>query len=351
MKKNKGFTLTEVIITIGILMIISVPLYFVLTDSTHKANVATARDFIKQEANKVLNVLENDLTQARLIIEDEKIYSLKVEGNNYSIKVKKSQKDDKVDLKYTFEKPKLHRYFEGKCWLVSKYVDSFEITKSIDGSPGKYTISLVMKANQVGLKDEEQPIYEQNKIIVIMEEATREYDPYWREVEDISDFFTTKGSVLAGLKEDATKMIQDFADTWNKTLGDVKSMSIGELTKVSGDLQKNLDDVKKNITDINKEISDLDWHALYDESSLGEKILSFGQADKKKKKKANAVKELVAGYKSKEEMNWEEVKAKGKGMKEEAIEAMFKSKMQLFDGQAQIEANMKTVQDQLKTLK
>ena len=345
MNSKKGVSLTEIMIVVGILAIVAIPLYFVLADTTNKTNQTMARDFIKQEANKVLALLENDLTQARK-------GSYKEENGKYSIQVRENDKSD-MDLEYTFERPKLRRSLGSKTkkhWIVSNVVDNLEITKALDGTPGKMVINLVMKSNLPGIKDSEQPTYEQQKIIVMMEDASEQNDPFWREVGDVSKFFTMRGDLMAGIKEDASQMIQDFSKTWADALGDIKKMSLGELQKVASDLKKNLSDLKKNLDDINKDIKDLDWHALYDEASLGEQIVSFGTANKKRRRKANHVKDLVSGYKSKAEMNWNEVKSAGKGMKEDAIKAMYDAKVQLFDGQAELEKNLKNVEDQIKTM-
>ncbi len=343
MNNKKAFSLTEVMITCGILAIISVPLYYILSDSNKRANIALARDYIKQESNKIFAILENDLSQAK------KGSYQKVE-NAFSIEVKKNTK--KTDeLKYTYEKPKLHRYFDGKCWLVSNVVDSFEIAKSMDGSPGKMTVSLVLKGNQIGLRDDEQPIYEQNKIIVIVEDATEEFDPHWREVEDVNEFFATKGSILASLKEDASQLIQDFSSTWMESLNDIKNMSLAELNNVSTDLKKNLTDLRNQLDDTNKDILDLDWHALYEESGP---ISNFfkGNVNKKRKKNAEKIKGMVANYKSKEEMDWNAVKSAARSdLDEKALKAMFDAKVKLFEGQAQIEENISKVEEQLKSFK
>ena len=337
-KKNKGITLMEIMITMGILAIISIPLYYILADSNRQANLVMARDAIKQESNKILKILETDLTQARK-------GTYKEESNgDICIKVRKDQKHD-AELKYSFDKSnhKLSRYYEGdgKSWkIVSNKVDNFEVTKAIDETPGKMTIHLVMKSNLPGLKNDEQPLYEQNKIIVMMEDATEENDPYWREVGDINSFFQSEGNLLAGLKEDSEKMIQDLASVWEQALGDIKKMSIDELLETKNRLQNSLNDLKDNINEINQQIKDLDWEALYDSGFLG-----IGNG--RKKRKANRVKELVSGYKSLEEMNWNQVKSTGSGMKEEAIKAMFDSKVELFKGQNDILSNISKVDEQL----
>ena len=114
------------------------------------------------------------------------------------------------------------------------------------------------------------------------------------------------------------------------------------------DLQNNLKEVETNLKDINQQIKDLEWEALYDRSGL---IGGLFGANKRKRKSADKIKALVSGYKSKEEMSWEQVKNTARrDMKEDAIKAMFDSKVQLFDGQKQIQENIKSVEDQLKSM-
>ena len=78
---NKGFTVMEVTITIFIMAMISIPLYFLLSDSSRQVNITAARDYIKQESNKVYKILENDLTQAKL-------GSFSQSNNEFSIKIR-----------------------------------------------------------------------------------------------------------------------------------------------------------------------------------------------------------------------------------------------------------------------
>lgn len=346
MKKHKGFTLLELMIATAILSLISTAIYFFLSDSQKKANMLVARNLVKQEANKVFTILENDLTQALKGTYKEE-YSEDIAS--FSFMVRRDEKHDAI-ISYKYVRPKLLRYFDGKPVpkLILNVVDEFEISNAIDNTPGKKVVTLITRSNLLGIRDDEQPTYEQQKIVVMMEDASDEYDPHWREVGDVDKFFKTQGNLIAGLKEDATQLIENFADTWSQAIGDIKKMTVGELQKLSLDLNKNLDDVKKNLENIDKEISDLDWHALYDESGLIGKI--FG-ANKRKRKKANKVKEIVSGYKSLEEMNWNEVKSAGKGMKEDAIKAMYDAKVQLFEGRAKIKENIKAVEDQLASVK
>ena len=112
MSIKKGFSLTEVMVAIAISAMIAVPLYYLYCDFLYRSNLATARDHIKKESNKVLNILENDLSQAMA-------NSFTKNDNEFSIKVhlkdeeKHGMKDlfgkaklDTPTLKYVYNKPK-----------------------------------------------------------------------------------------------------------------------------------------------------------------------------------------------------------------------------------------------------
>ena len=361
MKNRKAITMIELMVAFFLLSVLAVPLYYFLTDTTKKANIAVARDDVKREANKILSLVELDVTQAAKPTSevDAGLKAVVVSGNSYVMQRKKDgavEKDGKFkymlsssktresELKYTYTKPELRRSYDGKCWILSNKVDSFDISPSLDNTPGKYVISLVMKSNMVGLKDEEQPVYEQQKIVMCMEEATDPNDPNWREVGDLKRFVQAEGDLLKGLKEDAKQIVQDFAKIWEKTFGDISKMTKAELKSTFSDLKSSLNEVKKNLDDVNKQIKDMDWHALYDESGFLGRL--FG-ANKRKRKNADKVKNLIAGYDKKEKMDWQEVKSIARNdMKEDAIKSMFDAKMQLFDGGKQLVDTMKQVQDQ-----
>ena len=369
MRKIKGITLVEIMVTIFILGIISVPIYFLLEDSNKKANIAVARDNIKQEANKVFTILENDITQARKPDEEDRdkgVKSLTFTADSVIMQVRRPEAEEEEkkiskmftgvkqnnELKYRFIKPQLHRFLGDKCWLVSKYVDEFDISPSIDGSAGKYVVSLTMKSNMIGLKDDEQPTYHQEKIIVCMEEATEKNDPFWREVGDVNKFFVTEGNILAGLKEDASQLIENFAQTFGEALGDIENMTIGQLRETVDGLKKNLSEVKTNIADINKDIKDLDWEAMYERNGVMGEIGGFftGNTNKKKREAANKVKEKIASLSSLDDFaknSFESIKSSAKkGMDETAIKAMYDSKKQLYEARSQILENLETVKSQ-----
>ncbi|MDD3145968.1 MAG: prepilin-type N-terminal cleavage/methylation domain-containing protein, partial [Candidatus Riflebacteria bacterium] len=108
--KKKGMTLIELMVAIFIMSMVSIPLYYLLKDSANKRAQVASRDFVKQEANKVLALLENDLSQAR------KGTFKQVSDDVIEIKVRKPGKDESKDvpLSYIYVKPDLMRRFEGK---------------------------------------------------------------------------------------------------------------------------------------------------------------------------------------------------------------------------------------------
>jgi hypothetical protein len=226
-----------------IFCMISIPLYFVLSDSSNQANIIAARNHIKQEGNKVFKILENDLTQA-------KQGSFSQKNNEFSIKVRTRVSEKETDnlllakkenhdgeLKYTLEKPKLYRTIteDGKTkkWLVSKTVDSIVIDEpsaiEAKNSPGKLAVKLVMKSDLPGIKEKDQPTYEQNKIIVMMEDAASVKDPNWLDVGTIGGVFQTDGNLLADLKEQFIALGNGALSTILGTLDDIVVMTAGQL--------------------------------------------------------------------------------------------------------------------------
>ena len=63
--RRSAFTLIELLVAFFILTLISVPIYYLLKDSANKRDLVLSREYVKQEANKVLKLLENELSQAR----------------------------------------------------------------------------------------------------------------------------------------------------------------------------------------------------------------------------------------------------------------------------------------------
>ena len=366
---NKAFTVMELIITIFIMAMISIPLYFVLSDSTSQANVIAARNHIKQEGNKVYKILENDLTQA-------KRESFSQKDNTFSIRVRLQEKDDKLiklkededpELKYTFEKPKLYRSLQGKRWLVSDSVDSIEVIEPSEiekkDSPGKLTVNLVMKSNLPGIKENDQPKYEQNKIIVMAEDAASVNDPNWIDIGRVGGIFQTDGNILASLKEDFEKLGSNFMDEWEKTFADVKNMTIGQLKEALTNAKDNLAKLQDQIKDMNGQIKDLSWDAIYERTKIKEKKflgITTGtnekQANKEnaeKERRATEIKNFVASIQNASEMHWETVKQKGgsdmKAGADDALTKMFDAKNQMFDGEQKMKDGIAMIENEINS--
>ncbi len=372
---NKGFTVVELVITIMIFCMISIPLYFVLSDSSNQANIIAARNHIKQEGNKVFKILENDLTQA-------KQGSFSQGNNEFSIKVRtrvSEKEDDNLllakkenhdgELKYILEKPKLYRTIteDGKTkkWLVSKTVDSIEIDEpsatEAKNSPGKLVVKLIMKSDLPGIKPSEQPTYEQNKIIVMMEDAASVKDPNWLDVGTVGGVFQTDGNLLADLKEQFIALGQNALDTIIGTLDDIsgmtagqikeklESLSLDDLKQAIDDLNAGLKEVKTQMTDIDAQLRDLQGAVLYGVKKPEDywiyklsKSTAAKWAEKEnneRDKKAKEVGKLVADYASKGQMDWKAVQSKAGGMTasgSEALHNFFDLKGSLFDAEAKV---------------
>jgi hypothetical protein len=316
-------------VAIFLLSVISVPLYYVLKNASHKRALVACKDFVKNESNKVFKILEQDLTQAR-----RESFSRPSE-DVYEIKVRKSDEDEDASLRYLYIAPDLKRQFDGKEWTVSRAVYEFDIATSPD-APGRLVVSLKTRAHFDGVKESDAPVLSQEKMIVMREDAAYEKDKHWREVGDVNKFFATQGSIMAGVKEDAKKLVQDFTGEWKDALDDVNNMTVGELKNLKDDLFGGLEEVKDSMTGIDEDILDLDTMAMFDPNCLG-------NVSDSKKKRAKAVKEALAAMKNKGEMDWEKVKELGggssffsSGMKTDAIKQMYNAKMELFNAGQEI---------------
>ncbi len=380
---NKGFTVMEVTITIFIMAMISIPLYFVLSDSSRQVNITAARDYIKQESNKVYKILENDLTQAKL-------GSFSQSNNQFSIKIRTrasekkednlllaSKKNHDAELKYTLEKPKLFRTIteEGKTktWLVSKVVDSIVIDQpSSSDSPGKLVVNLVMKSDQVGIKAEDQPKYEQNKVIVMAEDAASIRDPNWLDVGTVGGVFQTDGNLLKDLKEQFTALGKNALNTIIGTVDDIVGMTAGQikeklaaldlndLKSAINDLEGSLKEVGTQLTDVNSKLNELDGALLYGLATYEDYWWPLGKSGRQKKadeenerrdRLAKEVGKLVSDYKTKKDMKWDEVKAKAGSMTKDgsdALSQLFESKSALFESRAKVNEALSMAEEELK---
>ncbi len=366
---KKGFTVVELVITIMIFCMISIPLYFVLSDSSNQANIIAARNHIKQEGNKVYKILENDLTQAKL-------GSFSQKNNEFSIRVRTKEvenlllatKANDAELKYTLEKPKLFRTItdgkNSKKWLVSKNVDSVVIDEpsAIEAktSPGKLAVKLVMKSDLPGIKEKDQPIYEQSKIIVMMEDAASIKDPNWLDVGTVGGVFQTDGNLLADLKEQfialgknaLSTIIGTFDDIAGMTVGQLKeklsSLSLSDLKEVISELENGLKETKAQMQDVDSTLKDIDGAILYGVATYKDYWWPLTRSGRQKKadrenerrdKKAKEIGTLVSSYKSGSEMkkDKESIMAKAGSMTKDGantLNELFDAKQQLFDAEA-----------------
>lgn len=330
MKKNYGTTLIEVMVGIFLLSVISVPLYYLMKDASNKRALVASRDYIKQETNKVLKILENDLSQAR------KGSFKQVSDDVVEIKVRKpgSKESEDVVLRYVYLKPTLLRRFDGQEWLVSKYVEDFSVSETPEA--GRLVASLKVRAGMDGVQEEDAPELSQEKLIVMREDSSDELDKFWRDVGDVSKFFATQGSIMAGVTADAKQLTQKFTGAYADMLKDINKMTVGEIMKVKDELLSGLGDVKSSLDGLDKDILDLSADALYDRNWFG------GMSDSKKEK-AKQVREALAGMKTKGQMDWNKIKNIGgkgglfsSGMKTDAIKKMYDAKAELFNSGQEI---------------
>lgn len=313
-------TLIELMVAIFIMSMVSIPLYYLLKDSANKRAQVASRDFVKQEANKVLALLENDLSQAR------KGSFKQVSDDVIEIKVRKPGKDESKDvpLSYLYVKPDLMRRFEGKQWMVCRNVEAFDVATTPDG-PGRLVVSLKVKAGFEGLKEEEEPEYSQEKLIVMREDSSEELDKYWRDVGDVNKFFATQGSIMAGVKADAKKLVQDFTGEFAAAGADITQMTAGKILEVRDQLMRGLNEIKTAMGKLDDDILDLSADAMFKRNWLG------NMSDSKKERAKN-VREALAAMKNKGDLNWGRIKSLGgSGFKTGTVKEMFNAKSELFN--------------------
>lgn len=332
--RARGITLVEMMVGTFILSLISVPLYYVLKESSYKSALVHCKDYVKQESNKVLKILEHDLSQARresFKQPSDDVFEIKVRK---LVNEKKDEYED-VSLRYIFIKPDLKRQFDGKQWLVSDNVEEFNIGTTPD-APGRLVVSLKTRARFDGIKESDAPELSQEKMIVMREDAAYEKDKHWRDVGDVNKFFASQGSLMGGIKEDAKKLVQDFTTEWSAAGADIGQMTIGQLKKVKDDLFNGLKDVQDSINGIDTDILDLDPKAMFD-------VGCDGKLSDSEKERAKAVKEMLASMDSKGKLDWNRVVQAGGGsgfwssnMKTGAIKELFNAKAQLFNSGQEI---------------
>ena len=329
--KKQGMTLIEIMVAFFIMALVSVPLYYLLHDSANKRALVASRDYIKQEANKVLALLENDLSQAR------KGSFKQVSDDVIEIKVRKPGKDEDEDvpLSYLYVQPDLIRRFEGKQWLICRNVEDFSVNTTPDG-PGRLVVSLKVKAGFDGIREGEEPEYSQEKLIVMREDSSDELDKYWRDVGDVNKFFATQGSVMAGVKADAKKLVQDFTGEFSAAAADITKMTAGEILKVRDELMRGLGEIKTAMGKLDKDIRDLSADAMFKRNWLG------NMSDSKKERAKN-VREALAAMVNKGDLNWGKLKSLGgSGFKTGTVKEMFNAKSELFNSGQQM---VKQLQD------
>lgn len=323
--KKRGTTLIEIMVGVVILSIISVPIYYLLKDASAKRAIVTSRDYIKQEANKVFKLLENDLSQAR------KGTFKQASDEVVEIKVRKPGSDETQDvqLSYFYSAPDLYRRFDGKSWVVSRNVADFVVSETPEA--GRLVVSLKLKAALDGIPEDQAPEYAQEKLIVMREDSSEELDAFWRDVGDVNKFFATQGSVMAGVKEDAKALTQKFTSEWSAAGADIANMTIGEIKKVKDELFKGLSDVEKQLGNIDKDILDLDPKALFDPGC-------DGKLSSSEKQRAQQVKDALAAMDTKDKMDWNKIKNIGgtggifqSGMDTKAIKEMYNAKFEIFN--------------------
>lgn len=325
--------MTEIMITVGLLAIISVPLYFFLSDSSKRANIIQARDYIKQESNKVLNVLENDLSQAKYgsFTQTKDGFSIKVHQKKDNHEIYGNEKEDYPVLKYTFDQPKLHRYDYGinKCWLVSDQVDSLDIEEATH--QGQLIIKLKMKSRIVGIKDSEQPTYEQDKVVSMREYSAKGNQKNWFGVGKLTEY-EGDNNLIDSLRTDVAQFYIAQSEKQEDDNGKYESMSLAEMEKALEDLKNSKEELRKSAIDFDNQILGMDWKSYYDNSWAS--IIKGGLG------KTTNINKTLFNLKSKNAMNSytygrlrNEADIGSNLFHEDTLRSMWDSKIQIFEGE------------------
>lgn len=337
--KKRAVTLVEIMVAFFILGLISTTLYYVLKNASHKRAIVTCRQSAKRETTKILKLLESDLRQARLGS------FKKIDENTIQIKVKKANSKKDTKLEYVYDKPFLKRNFDGKQWIVSDNLTKFDISPVPD-SPGQLVAEIETSYASGGLREDEAQKNIQSQMIVMREDSAKQNDPYWRDVGNVSHFFKTQGSLLAGVKADAKQLVQDFTSEFENLAKDLDNMTAGQIRKAKEKLKASLGNINTKISEMDVKIDGLDSEAVFDMGKSGLSRLWGGVSGRTKrlKKKAGQIKTALKNMKTKGELNWGKISSIAGGDRDrlrKSVKEMYNAKSDIFEAGKSVVENMK----------
>jgi hypothetical protein len=334
MKPRTGVTLVEILIAFLIMTFVCGILYSIMTEANHKRAFTESRALAQREALKIVNLIQSDVSQAKL-----GTVQVADDGSRMTMKVPVAAKEEKT-LSYAIDPPYINRTLDGKKWRVTQVLDSLAISQ-VPEATGQYVLDVKTRVALEGLRPDQAQTHAQSQMIICREDMASTRDPYWRDVGHIGKFFNTQGSLLAGLKEDANLVVQNFETTVKEIEKMAKDATVGQLEKAKTGLLDSMKNVKSQLKDIDKQLLDMDPEAIFNmgESALGRMWGGATGKTKRLKRKANEIKQALAKMQKNSDMNWQAVKniAGGDaGALRDTARQMFDGKKELFNAGKQV---------------
>ncbi len=333
-RERIGVTLIEVLVALFIFSLISLSVYGVMSEARKKTALAEARAQAQREAGKVVSIMQSDLSQAKL-------GSFKRNGDNsVSVKVNlpgKFQED--TELSYEFSKPVLKRRLGNQVWRVTDCLEAWNV-QTVENATGQLVLDVKTEVAFDGLTEAETQAHDQRQMVVMREDMASSRDPHWREGKHVGTFFSTEGSLVAGLQQDANQVVQDFSDMVEDLKNQAKAALAGNLQKAKEGLLQGLTNIKNQLGEIDSQVLGLDNEAIFNFGGLGSRIWgSITGAKNDMKRKAGRMREALSAMKTQQQLNWQTIvgiAGDKKGRMRETMRKMFEGKEELFKAGRQV---------------
>lgn len=378
---RRGLTLIEVLVAVVILAVVSLVVYLLLREEAHQRAQALSRTAAKNEAVKILALLESDLQQARLgsFRSLDTGFSIRIHADPAAAKeaTRKEQTGtdtENLELEYHYRPPTLVRIQETRQWLVSSHLPSFRVEAGRNEKTGALTGQVVVNLETAfaldGLPVGEAQTYAQEQIINMREDSARNDNPHWRDFASVANFgdVGARADLLRGLQENANLVVKPISlgadlDRIKKEAADLEGKSNDEIRKLWKEVEaaeKGLQDGKKTVNDqlsgLNDTIRDSDLNVFVDFSQVSKARPNAGLESE-----ARQFRDYLANADSPGELEAGTVEAKGKKIFDEGmlnvddygkvrhdnVDNFVKGKRDLIDNRGKIEAGLSEI-DKLK---
>ncbi|MBF0545859.1 MAG: prepilin-type N-terminal cleavage/methylation domain-containing protein [Candidatus Riflebacteria bacterium] len=332
--KNIGITLVEVLVAFFILTLISGGIFFLLREASLKNSISEARSIAKQEAGKILSVMQHDFAQAKL-------GSIKVdEPGKIGLDIDSGGRVEKIV--YSWHSPKFYRTLAGKEWLMSEHLENFLLTRQ---ATGQYIVELETKVRIDGLTNDSAQSHSQNQMIVSREDSTSLIDPNWRDVGDVNGIMSTHGDLMGGIRDDMNMVSQNFTNELKKIKDDAASATVDQIMEKTEQIRSTL---FKNIENINSKIENLDGQiANMAEEGIINITHKLFERTGRKKECAAKMRQILVGAKKSTDLKWDQIEAVandyGYGSEvQSSFKSIFQAKKDLFGAGSEV---IKTLDD------